>query len=709
MLLKKIIVSLVVICISTLAQTQEKYFSKIELVNDTSTYNSIKNKIEVNGIDKTWFYYNSEVETFEVRIYPKTKFEKFKILSSTDFELIDSIQDLKKFYRFKVKFRDLTESEMLRFSFDITTDSVTDIADIYLQPLTNTNAWIKPNDDQLFIGEEKTYEVNSNNTKNLNISNEWITTDNIDYRFTSENDKVFLHIIPKKLGLQPLTALLIANKPSLSEKGEIKYSIAPIEFTFNVKASRLQFLSMDNSELTLSEKTKLEGIEIQLESSNLLQLQKTYRVEAQEAPGGNLIAEIFTKQRLANNKTLCVLRPYNLHYNTSGYLYIKDGDLPQFITNVSITPETSISKISVLHEGGDWKESTTIYPGETFDLKIDGDGLHKADFHFEDLLNVTYDTLIKSEKEVFYKLKVPLDISKRKLTIYNYSNPTGHFFNVTEYQRPRELDFVFVNYGDFGRRISGVKEPILYDDVIRDLTLTFNASKIDDEDLFGKQYLTVKVQISGKNNELIEMKTIDNIVICPSGESPRGGHYSKKDNFSGDFSLNKYIRKPTYSLDEWSRINLVISHDKSKYGGEGFEKEVEIILKRNYSFNIDVSFPAGLLTIYPKDTTSGLGSLSGISMAMIAEFSFYHPDKINTYRPYKIGAGFLALNAFNLSEGMDLSMVVLGSVSPTTKSSKFSFPLYLGCGYLLSNKSDVKLPPADRFFFLFGPGIRVRF
>jgi hypothetical protein len=72
-------------------------------------------------------------------------------------------------------------------------------------------------------------------------------------------------------------------------------------------------------------------------------------------------------------------------------------------------------------------------------------------------------------------------------------------------------------------------------------------------------------------------------------------------------------------------------------------------------------------------------------------------------RPYKIGAGFVALNAFNLSQdsnvNRDLGIVLLGSVYPTRREARFTFPLYLGGGYLLS---------AGKWFYLLGPGIGVR-
>ncbi|MBN2486091.1 MAG: hypothetical protein JXB34_08965 [Bacteroidales bacterium] len=696
------------ITFSIACQAQTSYFEKIELLTDTSLYSSKTDYITVNGIKRIYFSYTSNAGELEVRVFPGQKAYKIGLVPSRDYDIIDSILKINGYFRFKVKFRNITQSELLRFTFEVESDSVLGYEDVYLQPVTNTTASIYISDDQLFIGEEKIYEVISNNLQNLNISGEWVNTDNFDYRFNTVNEKIYLHLVPKKLGEQKLIACISAIKPHLNKFENPEYKLPPIETVFNVKASRLQYLNLDKPELTFSEDTRLNGIEVQIENSRLLQMLKTYRIEAQEEPGGALIAEMFTKQRLANNKVLCVFRPYNLHRVNNGYLYLKDGDAPQFITNVNITPATQIEKISILNDGSEWRESRNIHPGQTFDLKLEGKGLHKAKFRFEDLVDLTSDTLIRSENEIIFKLRVPHDITKKRITIYNFNNPTGQSLNVIEYQRPRELDFVFLNYGDFGRRVSGIKEPILYDDVIKNLTISFNTDKIDDEKLYGKQYLNVKVQITGKKNELIELKTIENIAVCPSGQSPRSSYYSAKDCFNGDISLNKYIRRPTYTLDEWSRINLIIEHDKSKHGGEGYMKEIDVILKRKYSFDVEVSFPAGLLTIYPKDTVKSLGNLSGISMAMIAQFSFYHPEKINTYRPYKIGAGFLALNAFNMSSGMDLSLVVLGSVYPTTRDTKLSFPLYAGMGYALS-KNDVKKTPGERFFFMVGPGIRVRF
>jgi hypothetical protein len=95
-------------------------------------------------------------------------------------------------------------------------------------------------------------------------------------------------------------------------------------------------------------------------------------------------------------------------------------------------------------------------------------------------------------------------------------------------------------------------------------------------------------------------------------------------------------------------------------------------------------------------------SFGGISLATLAQLSFYAPDRINRLRPYRIGAGFVALNAFNLSNNAnverDLGLVVIGSVVPVRTGARLTFPLYLGGGYLLTRGTP---------FLLFGPGIGV--
>ncbi|WP_133272415.1 hypothetical protein [Hymenobacter radiodurans] len=146
-----------------------------------------------------------------------------------------------------------------------------------------------------------------------------------------------------------------------------------------------------------------------------------------------------------------------------------------------------------------------------------------------------------------------------------------------------------------------------------------------------------------------------------------------------------------------------MKHAADKYSEPGFQQKLDLVLQRRVKFDIDVSFPAGLLTKQVNSDVQGVGTFNGISLATLAQFSFYNPNKINKLRPYKVGAGFVALNAFNLNpdanSARNLGIVILGSVYPTRSDAKLTFPLYLGGGYLLNG---------GKLFFLLGPGIGIR-
>ncbi|MBN1183097.1 MAG: hypothetical protein JXB49_12460 [Bacteroidales bacterium] len=677
--------------------------SRLIVHTDTLQFTWPDHAINVKGSNVLPLFYSSENEICEVQFWLSNKEAAVRLLSTADFTIIDSLVNIGEYYRFKVKFQNLTQSRFLKFSFQVTSDTESKIQDIALQPFTSTTAQFIVNDNELFIGEEKIIEIVSNNPDNIRYNNEWKRLQDVSYRVDKNNGRLFLHLVPEKTGNISISLPLSVNQPAMSASKKFVYDLPPLTGSFAVNASRLQFLSVDKKEITYDVNARGEGIELQIDDSRLLQIQKTYRVEEQEEAGGALIAEIFTKQKLANGKVLCTVRPYNYHRISEGYLYIKDGDIARFITNVSITPATSVTKISMLRSGGEWKESNTIYPGETVEIRLEGEGLHKANFYFEGLEQVVGDSLLKNESQITYSIKVPLNIPLKSINIYNDKEATGKTLRVSEYQKPRDFDYIFLYYGDKNRRVSAIRGPILYEKTVKDVVLSVNPDIIDEDALYGRQFLDIEVRILGKKNELIEIRNFDNLIFCPGEKSPRFNFYPTKGCLNDDISLNKYLSRKTYDLEDWSRIVIKISDEKDKYGEEGFEKEVELLLKKKYSFDVEVSFPAGLITISKQeDGQMGFGNLSGISMAMIAQFSFYHPEKIARYRPYKVGAGFLAFNAFNFSDNVedrDVGIVALGSLYPTTRDVKLSFPLYMGGGYFLKDQ---------QWFFLIGPGIRVK-
>lgn len=683
-------------------------FKDVVLRVDTASYNLLNNSILYNGDRHIYFNYDNSQSVCEINLFAFDfdQIEAIRLHPSGDYEILDSLIIINEEYaRGKVRFKNLNKSNFINFTITVTEAySLKPIVhEFKLLPVTKTIVNFHPDDLELYIGEEKIFELITNNLENIRINYQWTTGNDIDYKFSEKNGQLRLHLLPNSLGKKTIAASIETYKPFLDDLNRMIFHYPKINQEFNVKSSRLGFLNIDKKEVSLVPGT-VTPIEVQLDNNRLLQLQKTYRIENQEQPGGALIAEIFTRNSLNNDRVLCYLRVYAYHKKTDGYLYIKDGDEAKFITNFSITPIATINKVSVLRNGGEWISNLNVSPGETIDVKIEGQGLHKANFHFDGATKVASDSLIMNENLAVHKVNIPMTVNKNKISIYNNTENTGHSLSVKEFQKPHPLNFVTIDYGAGDKVVTGISKSILYDKNISEITIAFKPELLDNQNkLHGKQYLEVEIRVTGPRNELIEMKVIDDIVVCPSENSPRHSFYSDAQCVQTSINLNNYIGRKTYNLDDWSRIQIQIRHKKDRYGGEGYTERVEIILQKHVTFDIDVSFPAGLITKKIGDENQNFSSLGGISMAMIAQFSFYRPNKIAQYRPYRIGAGFIALDAFNFSasaaSNRDVGVVAIGTLYPARRDVKLSFPLNLGGGFLMQE---------SKWFFLIGPGIRVR-
>lgn len=703
---------LVLLAISPAAFAQNPLLREVVLHADTARYHLSRQVVTVENEPHLYFYYRQDDETAELLVYP-TQFapqRPLRLQRSADFQLLDSLTAVDNaFYRAKIRFRDLTATRFLRLTFTQDPDQAGGILQtqtVNLLPVTRTTLAFRPNDTELYVGEEKVFDLTSNNPKNVRVSTDWTRGQDIDYRLSQQNGTLRLHVLPNVPGNRTLMVRPQTERPFLIENNRrLSYSLAPLRQEFTVKSSRLRFLSVDKKEITLNEASRRQGVEIILDNGRSFDLKRTYRIEDQEEQGGPLIAELVTRSYLSNDRVLCWLRVYNTHRQTDSYLYIKENDQPKYLTNFNVSPKTSITGVQVRHRGGDWTNNQTVNPGETVDVRLEGESLQKARFHFEDVLVVPSDSSVRSEQAVVYRVKVPLNIDKKRLTIFNAGQPTGHVLNVREFQRPHPLDFVSVTFGEAPRPITRLNGPVLYDKSIRDVVFSFNADAIDtDAQLYGKQYLSFEIRTLNSKGELIEMRTLDNIVICPGDNSIRGAFYQDKQCQVGNLSLNAHLStRKTYDLDDWARIQITVKHAADKYSEPGFQQKLDLVLQRRVKFDIDVSFPAGLLTKQVNSDVQGVGTFNGISLATLAQFSFYNPNKINKLRPYKVGAGFVALNAFNLNpdanSARNLGIVILGSVYPTRSDAKLTFPLYLGGGYLLNG---------GKLFFLLGPGIGIR-
>ncbi len=674
-------------------------FDKIEIRIDTMRFDTDQHMVVFNGEEHLYFKFQEARPFAEIRLYISRPVDQVAIAASREISLVDSLfWNTDGYYQARVRFSDLINSSFLSLRVQSIIAGRSVGFSLPLLPYTETSVQLRASREELYIGEEKIFELPSNLPSNIFIDNQWVEGRAYDYRLSLQNDKLRLHLVANRLGPLEINIPITTRRPTVNAEKEIVYQADTLRQMFTVKASRLAFLNINLNNVILNEQSSTEGVEIQLQDNRNLQLNKTYRVERQNEPGGALIAEIYTRSRLSNNQVLCWLRPYNYHNQSQGYLYIKDGDDSEFLTNLNILHETEIQKISVLTDQGRWQATNSVNPGQLVDLKVEGVGLNNAPLYFEGINKVAIDSLTGDDRVQYYRLDIPMDIRKKEIRIIQLGEYTGRSISIDEYHRPAPLDFVNVNVGNRTYRLTDVEGPILYDQTISDIVVEFNPELIDKAVMHGLQQVDLQFEIRSSRNDLIDMKEVEDYVICPSISSPRYAMYNKRNCKDPLISLNEQLNKKTYDLDDWSRVTIRISHDKLAYGGEGYTDEITILQKRNISFDIDVSFPAGLLT--KRAGNDDFDNLGGISMAMISQFTFYHPEKIATPRPYKVGAGFIALNAFNFSEdnsNRDIGFVVLGSLYPRS-NSKLTFPLYLGGGYLLTDGD---------WFFMLGPGIRV--
>jgi len=689
-------------CLSSFAQdTTQSFFDDISLQIDTAKFTIKKDFIDANTGKYLTFRYkkNSVVALVNLICANKKDIKKIVLIKSGDYEIVDSLIKMSnENYQFKVHFINLTTSNFLNFKFRIFTSKADTVVEIKLFPYIQTSASVFLPNDELYIGEEKILDINTDNPENIWIRNEWTNDQDIDYRITQANGQLKLHLLPNVVGTKSANVKLTLIKPYRDSLGKMCYEFRPPLKPFTIKKRRFLFLNVDKKEIIMDETSKKDGIEIQIDNYRNLQLKKTYRLESSEEAGGTLIAEIFTLSSLVNNRVLCRLRTYNYHKQSDGYLFVKDGDEAKFLTNFSIISKTTINKISILKKGTDWSEDNNINPGETATIKLEGENFQRAHFIFDGLADVVSDSLQYSDKSAVYKIKIPMNIAVKKITIYNNKENTGNALNIKEFLAARPFDYININFGESVKNVSQITSPEIITKSIKNINLIFLQDKIDSlNKMYGKQYLSIDIKVTGKDDQVKDIEKISTFCVCPGSASPRHTFYDCKECLT-EVSLNSSLDTKIYDLSGWTKISLTIKNDKDKYNDFGYEKKVDIILQKPIKYDVDVSFPSLLTYVQNEGWRSDLG----VSMAIVEQFSFYDKKKVGKLKPFKIGAGFLALNAFNLSatSTRDLGLVVLANVSPTNTERKFSFPLYLGGGYLLN---------AQKWFYVVGPGIGVSF
>lgn len=706
--MKKIVFLLVVFFQFSMAQTQDLYFESIDIKVDTSVFTS-KKDVYLHQTEKFIFFksiQNQDIAEIILHPFKQSLIEKIEIVPTVDYALIDSVRAFEgNYFTGKIKFTDLENGKNIGVILSIKLTNGKNINyQIKLYSYRETVLAIDPEPIELFVDEEKTIEIPCSDPYNIRYLNDISDAKEDDVVINPALNAIKLKIKPKTIGNRKITLRLKTNKPFINKTKELTYDLQPFSVSFLAKPNRIDYLNPVENTIFYNSDFKATS-EIQFEYNKNMLLRKTYRIEDEAESGGNLIAEIFTQSQVGNsNKILCRVRTFSVHNAKDGYLYIKDGDKTRFMTNFSILEKPRIDDISMMHEGEDWTNNLNVSPGETVEVRIKGTGLQTSHFQFDGAEKIVRDSTRLTDGVVFYTLNVPKNIPKKKVNVFMNKEGSAYSFQVKEYQKPTNLDFVTINYGDKSLPLTHATfdKPIFYDKSIKDVNINFDASKIDENGkLYGKQYINIEIKLLNSKSDLIEIQNINQVVICPNENSPRGAFYDLKDCNNQSVSLNDVLIHKTYSLEPFTQVYITITHAPLIYTNEvGFTRKVKLILRRKIDFDLQVSFPAGLLL--KKFNEPGYGNLSGISIAFIAQMSFYDGERINKHKPYNFGAGFIALDAFNYSENSksrDLGIVVLATLIPI-QSAKLSFPLYLGAGYLLRNATP---------FILFGPGLRFNF
>lgn len=712
-LTKQLILTLILFNHHTFAQNLAKdvVFDIVSLKIDTTSFNSTKYLLNYQN-EKYFFFESVNNQDFcEITLHATNdnQIEKIELLPSNEYSVIDSIRLFdEKIFRGKIKFTDLENSKYLSLIFSIKYKNGKNINyQIKLFPYTDTKINHDNEPVELFVDEEKVIELPCNNVYNIKLNNQSVDNNEDEINISPSINAIRLKIKAHSLGNRTLLLKLKTIKPFVNENGELAYNLEPIKIKIIAKPNRLDYLNPEKNTIYYNSDYK-SSEDIQFDYNHNMGMRKTYRIEDQQDSGGNLIAELFTQSQVGNsNKIICRLRTFSLHRQSDGYLYIKDGDKTRFLTNFNIIEKPRIDDISIMHNGEDWTANMAVNPGEKVEIRIKGIGLLQSALQFDGAENVVRDTARLSDEVAFYILNIPINIPKKKVNVFMNKVITQYALIIKEFQNPAKLDFVNVDYGEKSIPLSSdiFNKPIFFEGNIKDINILFDPNKIDEgSKLNGKQYINVEVKIFNSKNDLLEIQNINNMVICPGENSPRSAFYDLSDCKNQSLNLNDYLVHKTYSLNPFTQIYITISHSNDKYGKNSQTKTIKLILKRKYNLDVQVSFPAGLLTykFQPNNTAPNLGNFSGISIAFIAQLQFYEDNNVNKFRPYSFGAGFIAIDAFNFSsesKNRDLGIVALGTITPI-QTSKLSFPLYLGGGYLVNQ---------GYWFVLFGPGLRINF
>ncbi|NJM16034.1 MAG: hypothetical protein HC896_12275 [Bacteroidales bacterium] len=222
------LVTLLLLTVTSLKSQQHHYIKDISICVDTNTYSLRQDGIYVNREQHLPFCFSKNNSVALVEIETSVPHVKLWFKETSDYQVLDSLYEvLPGFMEGKIRLTNLTENDFQQLQLVLKKDSLSqqELVSIKLLPYTKTYLQIQNLTEELFIGEEKIFELSSNNLDNVKITADWSTGNAIDYRFSQLNGQLRLHLLPNQTGNQKIDIVVHTYKPYVDEKTKCTIAI----------------------------------------------------------------------------------------------------------------------------------------------------------------------------------------------------------------------------------------------------------------------------------------------------------------------------------------------------------------------------------------------------------------------------------------------------------------------------------------------------
>lgn len=695
----------------TQAQSTDNLISSllddIELRLDTAVYRWQSDQLQIGGQSYLSFVYKEVEPVVAMHLVPRDPkaILGLDLLSSADYEAVDTTLRLPDgSFRMRVKLTSLSRSAspVLLYQVRLRTDTLN--LEVPLFPLTNTQAMVPPETYIWYIGQEQQIPIESSHPRNIEPTDTWERTQGIAYRIVRKDGMPWLRVIPREEGTRTLRLPFKTFRPQRAPSGQLVYDQIVESFEVTIKRGRNQFIALDQDVVELPRGAQVQEVEVSFDLQVALNVKRTYRLEAQDSEGGPVVADLFIREITSSNEMKATLRAYTYHRRSEGMLYLKDRDQTLFTMNLDIVPTPHLDQVQIRRSDGAWQSDLTIYPGELIELRLRGESLTRTELKIPGLLDlrksIDNDSIRYQDDEVLASLRVPLDLMERELPLTMDGEKTAYLFPLSEYQRPRELDFVRLTYERRTEKLTTVPSPIEVQAPLNSFQFRFIRDSIDlPGNLHGPQYLDIAIEVWSANGRVLEERHVEQVCICPGAASPRSERYDVPC-VEGNLKLNDLLETPTYELPGWSRIHIEVSHQADRYQEPPQKRSFDIIQRLTWEVGLEVAMPVPI--ILARFNGGAADNLTSVGLGAFAQLRFFRERGINELVPVQASLGIMSTDVFSFetSPQRDWALCAFAAFYPITGKQRWSIPLYLGGGYLMNEETG---------FFFMGPGLSVQF